>query len=194
MALPLQPSQRSPNVPPNQIPMSSGPFMREPRRLEGDFRNRMQPPGAIPGVPKRNMIQTMLGKFLPKRGAQQTATLPAQAVNDTNTTGGGITSTLSNVQQVLNIVQQTAPIVKEYGPMVKNIPTMLRMVKAFNNLDDDEPESNTEEKQAQQSEQSTEETQKAESKNVQKTAWQTSIQTEEHNPIQNGESKPLLFI
>ncbi|MCT2535044.1 YqfQ family protein [Aquibacillus koreensis] len=54
--------------------------------------------------------------------------------------GGGITQTLANIQQVMNMAQSATPIIQQYGPMVKNIPTMLSLIKAFNEDDDEEDE------------------------------------------------------
>lgn len=51
-----------------------------------------------------------------------------------------ISKTLSNVDQVIKVVQSATPIVQEYGPMVKNLPAMYRMVKAFNQIEEDSKE------------------------------------------------------
>lgn len=59
-----------------------------------------------------------------------------------STGNGGITKTLSNVQQVMNMVESAGPMIKEYGPMVKNLPAMIKMMKALN--ESDEPETETE--------------------------------------------------
>lgn len=58
--------------------------------------------------------------------------------------GGGLTKTLSNVQQVMNMVESAGPMIKEYGPMVKNLPAMLKMMKALKESDEPESESETE--------------------------------------------------
>lgn len=49
---------------------------------------------------------------------------------------GGMSKTLTNIQQVLKVVETTAPLVQQYGPLVKNLPMMLKMLKAFNEADD----------------------------------------------------------
>lgn len=55
--------------------------------------------------------------------------------------GGGLTKTLSNVQQVMNMVESAGPMMKEYGPMVKNLPAMIKMMKALNESDETKNES-----------------------------------------------------
>lgn len=53
-------------------------------------------------------------------------------------TGGGLSQTLNNIQQVLNVVESATPLVKQYGPMVKNLPALYRMMKAINEIEDEE--------------------------------------------------------
>ncbi|MDL4839710.1 VrrA/YqfQ family protein [Aquibacillus rhizosphaerae] len=81
-------------------------------------------------------IQGLLQKFMkPGAGASQGL---VQGTAKGATSGGGITQTLANVQQVMKMAQSASPIIQQYGPMVKNLPSMLAMLKAFNEADDDE--------------------------------------------------------
>ncbi|RKQ37613.1 VrrA/YqfQ family protein [Oceanobacillus halophilus] len=117
----LFPTQR----PPNRYPM------RQNQRPTGFM---MGPPRNIPNSRSSgtNLLQKVLGK------GPQTTEIASRGA-------GGLSKTLSNVQQVLHVIQSTAPIIQEYGPMVKNLPAMYRMMKAFKELDDDEPSEDTEE-------------------------------------------------
>ena len=53
---------------------------------------------------------------------------------------GNLNKTLGNVQQVAKVVQSATPIIQEYGPLVKNLPAMYRMMKAINQIEDDDKE------------------------------------------------------
>ncbi|WP_112181116.1 VrrA/YqfQ family protein [Paraliobacillus zengyii] len=57
--------------------------------------------------------------------------------------GSGVTGTLNNIQQVLKMSQSVTPLIQQYGPMVKNIPSMLALLKAFQESDDEEDEADT---------------------------------------------------
>lgn len=97
----------------------------------------------------------------------------------------GLSKTLGNVQQVLKVIETTAPIVQEYGPMIKNLPSLYRMMKTVNELDDeskDDPPSET--TQAESASNSLEE----DSNRVDSQQPKTEKQ---HLP---RESKPRLFI
>ncbi|ASN05563.1 VrrA/YqfQ family protein [Virgibacillus necropolis] len=75
---------------------------------------------------------------------KSTTSIPASIASYLNpSSGGGLTKTLSNVQQVMNMVESAAPMIKEYGPMVKNLPMMLKMMKALKESDETGTESNT---------------------------------------------------
>ena len=113
------------------FPPSRGPspFGQYPNtfRQSGPFSPRFNHPTTYPpGMANRGGggIPGLLQRFL-----QPSATQGA--------TGGGVTQFLGNMQQVLQMAQSATPIVQQYGPMVKNLPMMLKMLKAFNEIDDD---------------------------------------------------------
>ncbi|HLR51336.1 MAG TPA: VrrA/YqfQ family protein [Candidatus Avamphibacillus sp.] len=49
---------------------------------------------------------------------------------------GGLSKTLTNVQQVLKVVESTAPLIEQYGPMVKNLPAIFKMIKSLKEFED----------------------------------------------------------
>ncbi|WP_240507984.1 YqfQ family protein [Virgibacillus indicus] len=106
------PMQRSRNFNPRQ--MNHGP---------NQFMSPNQ--GFSRQVKRGNNLQTMLQQF----------TQPESAANLASRGAGGLSKTLTNVQQVLKMVESTAPIVQQYGPMVKNLPAMYRMMKAFKEME-----------------------------------------------------------
>lgn len=81
-------------------------------------------------------IKGLLQKFVKPKNTRTGATGIANAT--TADGGGGFTKTLGNIQQVLNVAQSATPMIQQYGPMVKNLPTMISMLKALNESDDEE--------------------------------------------------------
>lgn len=71
------------------------------------------------------------------------SSVPFSIVSLLNPSNGGLTKTLSNIQQVMNMVESAAPMIKEYGPMVKNLPAMIKMMKALNEADEIDSETHT---------------------------------------------------
>lgn len=57
-----------------------------------------------------------------------------------NPSGGGLFETLDKIQHFLKMSQSIAPKIQEYAPLIKNLPTMLELMKEFE--DDDEGETN----------------------------------------------------
>lgn len=49
-----------------------------------------------------------------------------------NPSGGGLFETLDKIQGFLKMSQSIAPKIQEYGPLIKNLPTMLALMKEFN--------------------------------------------------------------
>lgn len=84
-------------------------------------------PTALAPVEKTG-VMGMLQKYLPTKLLQNSGG------------GSGVTGTLNNIQQVLKMTQSVTPLIQQYGPMVKNIPSMLALLKAFQESDDEEVE------------------------------------------------------
>ncbi|MEN1969412.1 VrrA/YqfQ family protein [Lentibacillus sp. N15] len=199
MAFPFQ--QPPTNFPPSQMSMFPGPVSRAPGNMM--LPGQGIPPGAV-AAPKGNFMQNILGRFLPSgggAGVQQAASIPTQAA----ATGGGLTNTLNNVQQVLKVVQQTAPVVQQYGPMVKNIPAMFRMMKAFNDSESDDEdnaakkdnvdeESNTTEETTDKSTVKTNDVNKHSASDQTPEKQKESVKKEKKAETITGQSKPLLYI
>lgn len=105
----------------------------------------------------------------------------------------GLSKTLGNVQQVLKVIQTTAPIVQQYGPMIKNLPALYRMMKAVNEIDDEEVVTQTKTDEAK-------ETQVVLKEDVNEAGIEEANISNNSNPTtepsrrKTGESKPLLFI
>ena len=57
-----------------------------------------------------------------------------------NPSGGGLFETIDKIQHFLKMSQSIAPKIQEYAPLIKNLPTMLELMKEFE--DDDEGETN----------------------------------------------------
>ncbi|MGM7702023.1 VrrA/YqfQ family protein [Pseudalkalibacillus sp. Hm43] len=59
---------------------------------------------------------------------------------------------VENVQKVMKMADTVKPLVQQYGPMVKNLPSMLQLLKEYQNYssdsDSEEEDSSTEEKEA----------------------------------------------
>lgn len=89
-------------------------------------------PTAVAPVEKTG-VMGMLQKYLPTKLLQNSGG------------GSGLTGTLNNIQQVLKMTQSVTPLIQQYGPMVKNIPSMLALLKAFQESDDVETDLDTNE-------------------------------------------------
>lgn len=57
----------------------------------------------------------------------------------------GISSLLTNTQQVLQAAQQIAPMVQQYGPLVRNIPAMWKLYRGLKDATAESTEDTTEE-------------------------------------------------
>ncbi|PAV29444.1 hypothetical protein CIL05_11290 [Virgibacillus profundi] len=101
-----------------------------PGPMQQGSNNSMFPNRGLSQPTQRNNIQSMVQHF----------TQPQASANIVNKGVGGLSKTLTNVQQVLKVVESTAPIVKEYGPMVKNLPAMYKMIKAFKEIESTDEE------------------------------------------------------
>lgn len=55
-----------------------------------------------------------------------------------NPSGGGLFETLDKIQGFLKMSQSIAPKIQEYGPLIKNLPTMLALMKEFNDEEESE--------------------------------------------------------
>lgn len=104
------------------------------------------PPHRARQVPRLNQINSINNRFQsptqhyhPTQGSRNVLNQikhAKPALTEMASKGiGGISKTLTNVQQVLKVVETTAPLVQQYGPFVKNLPAMLKMLKAFNESD-----------------------------------------------------------
>ncbi|WP_163537606.1 VrrA/YqfQ family protein [Gracilibacillus sp. YIM 98692] len=108
----FQPPSQGPFIPPQQ---SGPPFL--PTRVP--LGNQAMPSSGLQGI-----IQRLL---------------PSASSNIASGSGGSnIMGALNNVQQVLRVAQSATPLIKEYGPMIKNAPKLMSMMKALNEMDDDE--------------------------------------------------------
>lgn len=130
-----------------------------------------RPNGSRGGIQRSNpnKMQGLMQRFMPTSAGLDTASRGA---------AGGLSNTLTNVQQVLKVVQSASPMIQEYGPMVKNLPAMYRMIKAFKDV-----ESSNEEDKGDQTNQTLN---KKSTESTEKTASELSKIT--------GKSTPKLFI
>ncbi|WP_186577740.1 VrrA/YqfQ family protein [Aquibacillus kalidii] len=147
-------------------------------------------------------IKGMLQKFIKPSGAGQGVTGIANAA----TSGGGLTSKLGNIQQVMKMAQSATPLIREYGPMVKNIPTMVRMLKAFNEAEDDDENEDDENVEVEPESMENEEEEKKAKVNVTKESInkididaesykkQKSKRSENKEKTLQGTSRPKLFV
>lgn len=55
-----------------------------------------------------------------------------------NPSGGSLFETLDKIQGFLKMSQSIAPKIQEYGPLIKNLPTMLALMKEFNEEEESE--------------------------------------------------------
>ncbi|SEN45019.1 YqfQ-like protein [Amphibacillus marinus] len=59
--------------------------------------------------------------------------------------GGNLTDTLGQLQNVLKMTQSVTPMIQQYGPILKNLPSMMALMKAFNESDGENQEGQSEE-------------------------------------------------
>lgn len=145
---------------------------------------RFEQPHQIP-VQRFNGFQQ---DFLPAV-TQNTSSVKSSISNLATKGVGGLSKTLTNVQQVLKVIESTAPLVEQYGPMVKNLPAMYRMLKTFKEFEnmDDSPENDLlpESESSEAPEESIEKSiPSVESDNI----------IEQKRPRKDGQSTPKLFI
>ncbi|SFL86230.1 YqfQ-like protein [Gracilibacillus orientalis] len=155
--------------PPNQPPM----FSQQNIPTQGLF-----PRGPVPNqMTNPTGLQGLLQRFLPSQASNMTT----QATNVATGGGSNLMGTINNVQQVLKVAQQATPLIKEYGPMIKNAPKLINMMKALNEINDDDEEV--------QGEEEAEELDITESTPTSKKQVSTNSA-----PIRTSESQPKLFI
>ncbi|CQR46639.1 hypothetical protein BN1058_00908 [Paraliobacillus sp. PM-2] len=118
------PMQGRPPIQPNMPPMNMPPMNMQPLQHWGGMPAAYQPTTAVP----KSGLQGMIQKLLPSQLGSQVS----------GATGGGVTQTLSNLQQILKMTQSVTPIIQQYGPLVKNLPSMLTLLKAFQEADGEE--------------------------------------------------------
>ncbi|MDC3415314.1 VrrA/YqfQ family protein [Aquibacillus salsiterrae] len=137
-----QPGYRQPPVPRNnfrQPPSFNG--RNFPARKAGGPRQMGQPIGQkTSGGGLKGIFQRFF-KSSSNAAPHPGGNFPS-AVASAQTSGGGFVDKLANFQHVLNMAQQATPMIREYGPMIKNIPTMVSMLTAFAEAEDEDEESN----------------------------------------------------
>ncbi|MBM7569891.1 VrrA/YqfQ family protein [Aquibacillus albus] len=119
----------------------------------------------------------------------------AQGLNS----GAGIADKLGNVQQALKLAQSATPIIRQYGPMVKNLPTMIRMLKAFNETEDEETTEEDEDMQEEEFskkdiDESSHNKIEIKEENINKMETLSEIKQKVKSSKSSGESTPKLFI
>ncbi|MFD1040039.1 VrrA/YqfQ family protein [Virgibacillus byunsanensis] len=138
--------------------------------------------GFNPPVPQsRNPLQNIIQSLFKSQGSYSGVATQG---------GGGFTNTLTNIQQILNFVQKSAPIVQEYGPMVKNLPAMYRMMKAFNENDDENE--NEESANLTESSNTADEMLESSSRSVETESSDDQLQPQ--GKSRSGQSLPKLYI
>lgn len=100
---------------------------REPMRANTTLYMKQDTNNAFTNI--KNKGQSTLKQLVNK---QNITNLAQNSIYDIN-------KTLTNVQKVVKVVGSATPMIQEYAPMVKNLPAMYRMMKAFNQIDDEEP-------------------------------------------------------
>lgn len=178
------PLQGRPPIQPNMSPMNMQGFQQW-----GGMPAAYQPTTVAP----RGGLQGIIQKLLPSQVGSQLPTAAATA------SGGGLTNTLSNIQQVLKMAQSVTPIVQQYGPMVKNLPTMLSLLKAFQEVDGEE--ATEEEATASETDESNEQMNENEDELIENKSPVTTnneniylIETNKSDINHSSGTKPKLFI
>ncbi len=161
--------------PPNQPPM----FPQQNIPTQGLF-----PRGPVPNqMTNPTGLQGILQRFLPSQASNMT-----QATNMAAGSGSNLMGTLNNVQQVLKVAQQATPLIKEYGPMIKNAPKLINMMKALNEINEDEDDTEIVDDEEEEIEEAEEVTITESSSSSQKQAKTNA------SPTRTSESQPKLFI
>ncbi len=114
------------------------------------------PPGF--GPPGMGPI-SQFGQMMPYRGgglpAGRTLGFLSRFLSPNPGAGSGLNliGMVENVQKVMKMADTVKPLVQQYGPMVKNLPSMLQLLKEYQNYssesDSEEEDSSTEEKEEQ---------------------------------------------
>lgn len=68
----------------------------------------------------------------------------AEVASQAGQSGSKVMSFLDNTQRVLKAAESAGPMIQQYGPMVRNIPSMITMMKEFNNMEDADEADTTE--------------------------------------------------
>ncbi|WP_169331760.1 VrrA/YqfQ family protein [Gracilibacillus halophilus] len=121
---------RPPHQPPNMFP-------QQPFQNQGFF-SGLPSRGPIPGQGPSG-LQGILQRLFSSSSSTPGFMPPGSGVTSS---GGNIMNTLNNVQQALKVAQQATPLIKEYGPMVKNAPKLIQMMKALNEINNEEDDEN----------------------------------------------------
>ncbi|SER09757.1 VrrA/YqfQ family protein [Piscibacillus halophilus] len=116
------------------------------------FSSHVQPTGFLNSILKGGNVANSRFPQMPSGLTGQTGTFPqnfspffnqmaSQGLSSSVPSGLGVTSRLDQIKSIINLVEKSAPVIKQYGPMVKNVPTMFRLLKEMNNLEDQEDSS-----------------------------------------------------
>lgn len=112
--------------------------------------NGQQPGYRPPGPPQKNGgFGGLISKFLGSTADQGSSPGPPQGFGGSGFQGGLYNSPqrppnkekwlgmIKNAQKGLSIVETVGPLVQQYGPIVKNLPSILAMLKEFQNDEGD---------------------------------------------------------
>ena len=151
-----------------------------------------QPGPLTETTPQKSGIQGMIQKFLPSKPVGNMGV---------GSTGGssGISGTLDNIQQILKMSQSVTPMLQQYVPMVKNLPTMLTLLKAFQESDEIDETTTQSDSEINESTEEPEDDVKQEKVVVNESKDDLyQIETEVHTPAKKSNkyqtSKPKLYI
>ncbi|WP_067836354.1 VrrA/YqfQ family protein [Amphibacillus sediminis] len=130
-----------------------------------------------PGMPNPQMITQatapktglsgLLQRFLPSVGS------------------GNLTETLGQLQNILKMTQSITPMIQQYGPLLKSLPSMLALMKEFNESDE------SDESKSDESNQNKDESKAIEDEEKETTDDETEvhIDTVDHNTIESDLAK-----
>ncbi|WP_179123878.1 VrrA/YqfQ family protein [Paraliobacillus ryukyuensis] len=116
----LPPTRGGPPSPSNFTPRNMQSF-----QPWGPMRGPFTPPTQVPST--SSGLQGLLQRFL-----------PSKLLSQVGSGGGGITQTLTNLQQILKMTQSVTPLIQQYGPLMKNLPSMISLLKAFQETESDD--------------------------------------------------------
>jgi hypothetical protein len=115
-------------------------FRKEAYLMFGMPPSNLRPPGMLPNV---------MGPFSPNSFQPQKVGLLARLFGTNPTSGApGFMGMIQNAEKMIQVAQTVKPMIEQYGPLAKNLPSMLQLLKEYQNYSSssDEKQDETESK------------------------------------------------